>query len=98
MAGSTWRLARCERVLAAHPSIAEAGVFGLPDETYGEGVHAAVVLRPGQDPSERELIDWCRDHLASVKKPLSVRVVEQLPMSSTGKLLRRELRNQFLET
>ena len=85
-----------ERVLASHPEVLEAGAFGLPDDKYGEAVHAAVVLSPGSQVSERELVDWCRSWLSSVKKPQSVKVVDDLPVSSTGKLVRRELRRRFL--
>jgi acyl-CoA synthetase (AMP-forming)/AMP-acid ligase II len=84
-----------EQVLMAHPAVAAAGVCGVADSTYGEAVHAAVALRKGAEASTDELMSWCREHLASVKKPREIVVVDQLPMSSTGKLLRRQLRAQF---
>jgi long-chain acyl-CoA synthetase len=81
-----------ETVIAQHPDVVAAGVCGVPDPLYGEAVHAAVVRRPGSQLSEEEVVRWCTERLASVKKPRSVAFVEALPISSTGKLLRRELR------
>ena len=86
-----------ERALLAHPAVSAAGVCGVPDRVYGEGVHAAVTLRPGADASAEELMTWCRAHLASVKKPRSIVFVDELPVSSTGKLLRRVLRERYTE-
>jgi acyl-CoA synthetase (AMP-forming)/AMP-acid ligase II len=83
-----------EGAIAAHPAVLAVGVCGVPDDTYGEAVHAAVVVKPGASVSESEVIAWCRDRLASVKKPRSVTFVDALPISSTGKLLRRDLRAQ----
>jgi long-chain acyl-CoA synthetase len=84
-----------EHVIGSHPAVSAVGVFGVTDRTYGEAVHAAVVVAPGASVSEEELIAWCRDRLASVKKPRSISFVDSLPISSTGKLLRRELRASF---
>jgi fatty-acyl-CoA synthase len=81
-----------ETVIAQHPDVVAAGVCGVPDPLYGEAVHAAVVCRPGSQLSEDEVVRWCTERLASVKKPRSVAFVDVLPISSTGKLLRRELR------
>jgi long-chain acyl-CoA synthetase len=81
-----------ETVIAQHPDVVAAGVCGVPDPLYGEAVHAAVVRRPGSQLSEDEVVRWCTERLASVKKPRSVAFVDALPISSTGKLLRRELR------
>jgi long-chain acyl-CoA synthetase len=86
-----------ERVISAHPGVLTAGVCGVPDPTFGEAVHAAVVRAPGATPTEGDIVTWCAERLASVKKPRSVAFVSELPMSSTGKLLRRELRRQFAE-
>jgi long-chain acyl-CoA synthetase len=81
-----------ETVIARHPDVIAAGVCGVADPLYGEAVHAAVVRRPGSHLSEEEVVRWCTERLASVKKPRSVTFVDALPISSTGKLLRRELR------
>jgi long-chain acyl-CoA synthetase len=84
-----------EHVLMAHPAVEAAGVCGVSDPTYGEAVQAVVKLRDGASVTTDDLMSWCREHLASVKKPRSIVVVDELPMSSTGKLLRRQLRAQF---
>jgi long-chain acyl-CoA synthetase len=81
-----------ENVIAEHPDVVAAGVCGVPDPLYGEAVHAAVVRRPGSSMTEDDVVQWVTERLASVKKPRSVAFVDALPISSTGKLLRRELR------
>ena len=81
-----------EVVLEAHPAVAEAAVVGIPHPRWGRGVAAWVVCRPSASARERELIDFCRTRLAGYKKPLQITFVEALPKSSTGKLLRRQLR------
>jgi acyl-CoA synthetase (AMP-forming)/AMP-acid ligase II len=81
-----------EVVLEEHPAVAEAAVVGIPHERWGRGVAAWVVRRTAGAASEQELIDFCRARLAGYKKPLQITFVESLPKSSTGKLLRRELR------
>ena len=86
-----------EQVIASHPGVLAAGVCGVRDDTYGEAVHAAVVPAPGVTITPDEVVAWCRDRLSSVKKPRSVTIVDALPISSTGKLLRRELRAQIEE-
>lgn len=86
-----------ERTLLAHPAVSAAGVCGVPHRVYGEAVHAAVTVRPGADATVEELMEWCGKHLASVKKPRSIVFVDELPVSSTGKLLRRVLRERYTE-
>jgi acyl-CoA synthetase (AMP-forming)/AMP-acid ligase II len=81
-----------EVVLEAHPAVAEAAVVGIPHAKWGRGVAAWVVCKPSAAAHEQELIDFCRARLAGYKKPLQVTFVPSLPKSSTGKLLRRELR------
>ncbi len=85
-----------EDVLYQHTAVHEACVFGAPDPKWGERVVAAIVLRPGSHATEEELIGWCRQSLASYKKPSQVWVVDQLPKSGIGKVLRREIKQQFL--
>ena len=82
-----------EDVLVHHPAVAEACVFGMPDREWGESVVAAVVA-PGAGPAD-ELIELCRAHLASFKKPTRIEFVDVLPTNAYGKVLRRELREQF---
>ena len=84
-----------ENVLAAHPSVEECAVFGLPDDTWGESVGAAVVVRAGQTVTVEELQEWCRERLASFKKPEMVAFRDELPRNPLGKLLRRELREAY---
>lgn len=84
--------AEIERVLAAHPAVAMVAVGPTPDEMKGELARAYVVLRPGASATEVELIDYCRPQLAAYKLPRSVRFVADLPKTSTGKIMRRELR------
>jgi len=80
-----------EDVIATHPAVGEVAVLGLPDPEWGEAVTAFVVLRPGMSSTERELVEHCREHLASYKKPRAVRFVASLPRSHYGKVLRAEL-------
>jgi long-chain acyl-CoA synthetase len=84
--------AEIERVLAGHPAMAMSAVGAVPDEVRGELARAYVVLRAGAAATEAELIDCCRPHLAAYKLPHSVRFVADLPKTSTGKVMRRELR------
>jgi len=85
-----------EEVLARHPKIAEAVVIGVPDEKWGETVKAVVVIKEGKTLGEEEVINFCRQHLASYKKPTSVAFVDSLPKSQFGgKVLKRELRQKF---
>jgi long-chain acyl-CoA synthetase len=84
--------AEIERVVAAHPAVAMVAVGAVPDETYGELARAYVVLRPGAAATEAEIIEHCRAHLAAYKLPRSVRFVPDLPKTSTGKVMRRELK------
>lgn len=84
-----------EDVLHDHPSIEEAAVIGVPDEQWGESVKAVVVLKPGEKLTEEEIINFCKERLASYKKPKSVEFVDSLPKSPFGKVLKRELRERY---
>jgi long-chain acyl-CoA synthetase len=84
--------AEIERVVAAHPAVAMVAVGSVPDETLGELARAYVVLRPGATATQEEIIEHCRPHLAAYKRPRSVRFVPDLPKTSTGKVMRRELK------
>ncbi|MGD1993797.1 MAG: long-chain fatty acid--CoA ligase [Anaerolineae bacterium] len=85
-----------ENVLYEHPAVHMCAVIGVPDEKWGEVGKACVVLNPGAEVTEEELIDFVRGHLARYKVPKSVEFMEQLPLSSMGKILKRELREQFV--
>ncbi|HET6875041.1 MAG TPA: long-chain fatty acid--CoA ligase [Acidimicrobiales bacterium] len=81
-----------EDVLYEHPAVREAAVVGVPDEYRGETVKAFVSLKPGQTVDEGELVAFCRERLAAYKYPRQVELVDELPKTVTGKILRRELR------
>jgi long-chain acyl-CoA synthetase len=83
--------AEIERVIAAHPAVAMVAVGSQPDEVKGELARPYVVLRPGASATEQQIIDHCRPHLAAYKLPRSVAFVSDLPKTSTGKIMRREL-------
>jgi acyl-CoA synthetase (AMP-forming)/AMP-acid ligase II len=84
-----------EEVLARHPAVREVAVFGVPDPQWGEAIKAVVVLREGVSVEADELIAFCKDHIASYKKPKSIDFVDELPKSNYGKLLKRELREKY---
>jgi acyl-CoA synthetase (AMP-forming)/AMP-acid ligase II len=84
-----------EEVLYKHPAVAEAAIVGVPDLNWGENVVAVIQKRPGADVSEDELIAFCKDSLASYKKPKQVFFVDELPRNAAGKILKRELRDQL---
>jgi long-chain acyl-CoA synthetase len=83
-----------EDVLAEHPAVRESAVVGVPDEKRGETVKAFVSLKPGATVTEDELIAHCKERMAAYKYPRSVVLVDELPKTVTGKILRRELRGQ----
>ena len=87
--------AEVEAVLARHPAVADVAVLGRPDPTWGEAVHAVIIPAAGPVPAE-EIIAWCRDRLAHFKCPKSVEFTDALPRTTTGKVLKRELRAQFV--
>jgi acyl-CoA synthetase (AMP-forming)/AMP-acid ligase II len=84
-----------EDCLYQHPAIAEVAVIGVPDEKWGETIKALVVVRPGEDVGEAELIAHCRDHLAHFKAPTSVEFREALDRTATGKLQKYKLRQPY---
>jgi fatty-acyl-CoA synthase/long-chain acyl-CoA synthetase len=84
--------AEVEDALHRHPKVQDAAVFGVPDDEWGERVHAAVELRPGETMSAEEVRAFCRQHLADYKVPREVSFHERLPRDSAGKLVKRVLR------
>lgn len=84
--------AELERVIAMHLAVAMVAVGSQPDETKGEIAKAYIVLRPGAEADEDSILAFCREHLAAYKVPRRVQFVEDLPKTSTGKVMRRELR------
>jgi long-chain acyl-CoA synthetase len=84
-----------EEVLYRHPLVFEASVFGVPHDYWGEAVKAVVVLKEGATAGEKEIIDFCGEHLAGYKKPKSVEFWKELPKNPTGKILKRVIRDQY---
>jgi long-chain acyl-CoA synthetase len=81
-------------VLFEHPQILEACTIGVPDDYRGETVKSFVVCKPGESLSEEEVIAYCRTKLAAYKVPRSIELIDELPKSAVGKLLRKELRKR----
>ena len=86
-----------EEAVSKHEAVLETAVFGIPDDEWGESVMAYVVLKPGMNATEKEIIDIAKENLASYQKPKSVKFIEALPKAPTGKILKRELRDPYWE-
>ncbi len=84
-----------EEVLLRHPSVVEAAVFGIPDERWGEAIHAVVVVKPGTDGAEDDILDFCANSVARYKLPKQIEFTDRLPRNAAGKILRRELRDPY---
>ena len=80
-----------EAVLEQHPGVAEAAVYARVDEQWGQAVVAAIVASRGTRPDEQEVLDFCRERLAPWEVPKALKVVDELPRTASGKLLRRAL-------
>src|SRR5262249_40034741 len=89
--------AEIEAVLHAHPAVDEAAVIWVPGVDWGEKIAAFVALRPGKTATDDELGEFCRQRLASFKKPELIRFFDALPKNPLGKILKKELRAQFNE-
>lgn len=87
--------AEVENALAEHPAVAACAVIGVPDQQWGERVHAVVVLRAGQQATAEELREHCQALIAGYKVPRSAEFVAELPTSGAGKILKRELRKPY---
>jgi long-chain acyl-CoA synthetase len=89
--------AEIENALMGHEAIADVGVIGVPDDKWGEVGKAMVVVAPGSEVTEEEIIAFARERLAGFKCPQTVDFVEALPRNPSGKILKRELRDPFWE-
>ena len=81
-----------EEVMIKHEAVSLVAVIGVPDEEYGEEVKAFVVLKEGASVTDEKLITWTKEHIADYKYPRTVEFLDSLPMSATGKILKKELR------
>jgi fatty-acyl-CoA synthase len=88
--------AEVENALYQLPQVAEAAVIGIPSERWGEVGLAVLVLKPGQTLDKATVIAWCSERLARFKVPADVAMIDALPRNATGKVLKRELRLQFV--
>lgn len=89
--------AELELVLAAHPSVADVAVIGVPDEKWGEIPKAYIVIKPQASITETEIIHFCKEKLASYKVVKEVTFVEQLPRNAVGKLLKHQLKQAVVQ-
>ena len=80
-----------EEVLLTHPAVSLVAVVGVANESHGEEIKAFVIKAPAASITEDELIAWCRENMASYKYPRIIEFRDELPMTSTGKILKREL-------
>lgn len=83
-----------ENAVAKHPAVAQCAVIGIPDEQWGEAVHAVVVLKPGEQATAAEIREHTKTLIAGYKAPRSAEFVDELPVSGAGKILKRDLRKK----
>lgn len=86
-----------EEVIISHPKVLEVGVAGVPDPYRGETVKAWIVPKPGETLTEQEILDWCKERLAKYKIPTQIEFRSELPKTTVGKILRRELVREHKE-
>ena len=85
-----------ENAIASHPDVAQVAVIGIPDERWGEAVHAIVVPKPGCHPAEADIVAHARESIAGYKVPKSVEIrVDPLPLSGALKVLKKDLRAPY---
>jgi long-chain acyl-CoA synthetase len=78
--------------MMSHPAISMAAVIGIPHDQHGEEIKAYVILNEGQGVSEEDIVSWSKEQMAAYKYPRIVEICESLPMTATGKILKKELR------
>jgi acyl-CoA synthetase (AMP-forming)/AMP-acid ligase II len=84
-----------ENVIREHPKVEDVAVIGVPDETWGEEPRAVVIPKKGEKPTEEEIMEWCRNGLASFKRPRTVVFVDELPRNPMGKLIKKDIREKY---
>ncbi|MCK4792432.1 MAG: acyl--CoA ligase [Desulfobacteraceae bacterium] len=84
-----------ENVLVTHPAIFECAVIGVPDDKWGERVHAVISLHEEGSVTPEEIMEWCRDKIAGFKRPRSVDIVDEIPKNPSGKTLKRKIRDKY---
>lgn len=87
--------AEVESAIFGHPAVADVAVIGVPDERWGEAVKAVVVLKPGTEASEADILGFARQRIAAFKAPKSVDFVVALPRNASGKVLKRNLKEPY---
>ncbi|MBI4369487.1 MAG: long-chain fatty acid--CoA ligase [Elusimicrobia bacterium] len=86
-----------EEILYKHPAIAEAAVIGLPDERWGEEVAAFIVLKEGQQSTQKDIVSYCRQSLADYKCPRKIEFVPTLPKTATGKIQKVKIKEDYIK-
>ena len=84
-----------DNCIMSHPKVADVAVIGIPDELWGESLHAFVVVKEGETCTEEEIVEHCKQNLAAYKKPKSIEFLPELPRNPSGKILKRILREPF---
>ncbi|MFV0463063.1 MAG: class I adenylate-forming enzyme family protein [Nostocoides sp.] len=87
-----------ERVIEAHPAVSQVAVIGVPHEQWGEAIHAVIVAKPGTTPTEEEILAFAAERLSGYKKPRSAQIIPEMPMSATGKILKKNLRSTIADS
>ncbi len=90
--GETVYAVDIEHVLLTHPAVQEAVIMGIPDQVWGEIVAVTIVPNPGETITEQELVAYCKTHLASYKIPKKFLFMDELPRSTSGKILKDHLK------
>ena len=94
-AGENVYPAEIENVLAGHPAVHDVAVIGVPDDRWGEAIHAFVTATAGAEIDTRSLVEFASNRLAAFKLPAKYHLVDSIPRNPSGKILRRELRAEF---
>jgi acyl-CoA synthetase (AMP-forming)/AMP-acid ligase II len=87
--------AEVENAIYGHPDVAAVAVIGVPSQRWGEEVKAIIVPKPGRTPREDHVIAWARERIAAFKAPKSIDIIDAFPLTATGKVLRRQLREKY---